>query len=106
MRLKAQLERERDNLIGRGIGSRNASAVFVAYHIFGTNIDQFFRTEQPHLQPYPALAGPYDHAWNSLHSAADHEGTFPGIEPDDAVAGLHALARDSDKAGSFNCSLA
>jgi len=74
MQLKAQLERGGGNLIGRGIGSRNASAVLFAYHVFGANIDQFFRTEQFHLQPYPALACPYDYTRDPLHSAADHEG--------------------------------
>jgi hypothetical protein len=35
------------------------------------------------------LAGPNDHNRNPLYSAADREGAFLGIEPDQAIAGLH-----------------
>ena len=85
---------------------RNASAILIGYDIPRAHVNKFFRTEQFHLQPDPAFAYPDNFAGNPLHSAADNEGTLPGIEPDHAVAGLHGLARDSDKAGPFDCSLA
>ena len=38
-----------------------------------------------------ALAGPYNHPGNTLCSAANHKGAFPGIEPDHVIAGLQGV---------------
>jgi hypothetical protein len=65
---------------------RSNLKVLFANDIVLTHVDQFFRSEQEHLQPDPALADPDNYTWNPLYPAANHEGTFLLIEPDHSIA--------------------
>jgi hypothetical protein len=74
---------------GFSIPRRILSVVFIEQDILRVHIYQLLRIRKFHPQPYPAFAHPENFAWNSLHSAANHERALPGIEPDHAIAGFH-----------------